>query len=114
MIGNQFNSGNSNGGEIIKQMVGNAIFMTGVIANAWFIETRGEYLIPEEDYFPLVEQFQHRLVKRLMPAKTLEDIRAEAAKFVAEVYAKAREANGTANDSSPDIKSEEAGDTGEV
>ncbi len=103
-----------NGGDIIKQMVGNAVLITGVIANAWFVETKGEYLIPEEDYLDLVNAFQTRLAKRLMPAKTIQDLREEAQKYVAETFAKAKEAqDAITNDTGASGENTEAGASGE-
>jgi len=78
--------------EIIKLMVGSAVMSVTAICNEWIVQTQGKYLLPEEEVLSLLEEFQHRLAKRLMPAKTIDDIREEAAKFVSDILARAKEA----------------------
>lgn len=88
-----------NQNEIIQGLVANSILLTAHIANEVSIQTKGESIVPEQDYLHLVKEFQVRIAKRIMPIRTQEDLKEEAKKFVTELIENSNkeEVNGESN-----------------
>lgn len=95
-----------NQGEIVQNLIANAIMLTAQLANEVTIQTKGEFLVPESDYLHLVKEFQVRLAKRIMPVRTQEDIKEEAKKFIAEIIKNSQsEDNSGTSDSGTNTES---------
>lgn len=74
-----------NQNEIIQGLIANSILITAQLSNEVSIQTKGEFIIPEQDYLHLVKEFQVRIAKRIMPIKTQSDLKDEAQKYVSEL-----------------------------
>jgi hypothetical protein len=77
--------------EIIQSIIANAIVTTARLANELSIQTKGEFLIPEEDYIHIVKDFQAVLAKRIMPLKTKTDLEEESRKYISQLLANHKE-----------------------
>ena len=88
-----------------EMIVGNAILTTALLANEVCVQTKGEFILQEEDYIYVVKNFQVALSKKIMPVKTQEELKQEAKKYISELLIQLS-SNGEENGESGTNKSE--------
>lgn len=87
---NQFN------GNQVGNLINNAILTTAMIANEVCIQSKGEWMLPEQDYAPIIQNFQLVMSKKIMPPKTHNELKEEIKKYVTEIIKQLSE--GESND----------------
>lgn len=97
--------------QIAMNLVSNAIVTTAMLANEMNIQTKGEFLIPEEDYLHYVKAFQFKLSKRLVPIQSKEDLKLEAKAYIAEILKSSGEDVNVCTDDSGSIQGSEIPNT---
>jgi hypothetical protein len=93
-------------------MVANAVLTTALLANEICIQTKGEFVLQEEDYIVVVKNFQVALSRKIMPVKTQADLKEEAKKYIADLLKQLSSGveNGESGNTS-ELKPESNGDS---
>ena len=82
--------------ENVELMVANSILTTALLSNEVCIQTKGEFILQEEDYIIVVKNFQAQLAKKIVPIRTQDELRDEAKKYIADLLLKLN--NGVSNE----------------
>lgn len=69
-------------------LIANSILTTALLANEVCIQTKGEFILQEEDYIYVVKNFQTELTRKIVPIKTQSELKEEARKYITEILKK--------------------------
>jgi hypothetical protein len=81
----------------VKEIM-DAIYVTAMMANELCVQSKGELLIPEEDYMVHVSLFKTQANSRIIAIQTKDDLKDEMKKYVVGLLSKFQEAENVGND----------------
>lgn len=90
--------------QIIGQLVSNSILTTALLSNELCVQSKGEFIIPENDYVAYVRDFQVIISRSLHTVITNEILKQEAKKYISELLLKYQESSNAESDTVGDIE----------